>query len=732
MNTRLSKTAKNLFQINTNFKPKLTNMMKASTNLFENFSPLFTQTMSFSDKEESINNKQPSNNEQKLVNRNMRTFYNLSPYKTYDKKIMNKSLYFYQTQKKFKHYKDELLSPSNPPIIEDKIKLASYYKISGAKKKYKNPEEKRDKYFLFEKYNIKTERNNLLQLPKFTHSLEKNVDLRIVTSYFENSKKAEKVIDRNKQLVHRVNEISNFFLIKKYLQNIENNQKKISLCKQMPKIHIKTKKQPKLKKESLFEKKIKPENKSSNKKLTPADLQENLNSLKKINLLGIVKMKHFKKIALNELIENKDPNEEIIPTTMENTTSNNTKETKIQSYKRNSILRKSQKMTKEDSESQQKRFDNLLNKRSDRHYLVLNISKLSPAYKPCSRVSFSTSIYSNKVYMFGGLYSIISNDLWKYDIEKNKWAQITYKQNDEPCPRHNHTSVIVNDNLFIFGGEGPKDKPIEDLVVFNIPTEKLYFPTIQKKKNIKQRKGHICVGTNSCFLIQGGMDLRTLEIDNTAFIYNIPGCFWHKLEIVGVELPKLVYHCAAMVNNYAHESIGSYSFYYPPKDLQQSKIKKVIYDGVYIFGGVNDKKNFVNDIYIIKIGQKPCVGIRPKIRGIPPEPRINAQMTFIEDYSFLIIHGGTKINQYFCDDLVVLNLENLNWLRAIKNEDSSFGSLLPRSEHQIFFSHEKLYIFGGLGNESLLAMNFETVEFGITGFYDSITYNNDSNDNDNE
>ena len=723
MNNKIDKIAQNLFQINTSFRPKLANMMKASTNLFENFSPLFTQTMCFPEKEETHSSKPSFNFEPKNKNRNMRTFYNLTPYKTYDKNIMYKSFYNYHTQKKLKNYKDELLSPTNPPIIEDKIKLASYYKISGTKKKYRNTEEKRDKYFLFEKYNIKTDRNNIF--PKFGHSYDKNVNFRIVTSYFENSQKAEKCIDVNKQLVHRVNEISNFFLVKKYLQNIENNQKKYILCKQMPKIHIKTKKQPKIKKDAIFEKKLRSENKLTNKKLTQADLEENLNSLKKINLLGIVKMKHFRKIGSNELIENKDPNEDIIiPNDIEENKEN-------KSTKRSSILKNYSKKNKEDTESQQKRFDNLLNKRSDRHYLILNISKISPAYKPCSRVNFSLSFYSNKIFMFGGLFSIISNELWKYDIIKNKWSQIKYKNNEIPCPRHSHTSVIINDNLFLFGGEGPKDKYVEDLVIFNIPTEKFYFPTIHKKKNIKLRKGHICIGTNSCFLIQGGIDLRTNEIDNTAFIYNIPGNFWHKLEIIGIELPKLVYHCASMVNNYKNESIGSYTFYYPPKDLQQSKIKKVIYDGVYIFGGINDKKNFVNELYIIKIGQKPCVGIRPKIHGIPPEPRINAKMVFIEEYSFLIIHGGTKANQYFCDDLVVLNLENLNWLRPIKTEEKSFGTLTARSEHQMFFCHDKLYIFGGIGNESLLSMNFETVDFGVTGFYDNVSYN-DSNENDND
>ena len=87
--------------------------------------------------------------------------------------------------------------------------------------------------------------------------------------------------------------------------------------------------------------------------------------------------------------------------------------------------------------------------------------------------------------------------------------------------------------MFIYGGESPKENISEDLIAYNIILNKFYYPKIQRKKKINQRKGHIMVGTNQTFLIQGGMDIRTLVVENSAFIYNIIDNYWEKLEYIG-------------------------------------------------------------------------------------------------------------------------------------------------------------------------------------------------------
>ncbi len=687
-----------LFTINSNYNTaEINKVIKSSTNLFSHISPLFTQTMtSFrNDKNKFFTSNTNSKSKKNLEMRNNNALDIFSKPKTltYFNPIKTKSL---KTQTNF-NKKPFLLSPNNPPTIKDRIKLTSYYKISGSNKHYKSPEEKEFKNNLFEKYKIKIHKPNDYD-NNFPTINDNNLHLKINKQYFKNSYKANKTIDINRQLVHRVNEMTNFFLIKKYFQKIENNQRNRYFIKKMPKVQIKSKaKKNGFKKDNEMEEENSQKDIKKNKKLRNSELFQN----KKLNLLGAIKFSRFRKFAYNGLIEFQCEEEDDELNLM------------------NSTKSKSQNKKAENSSTKNMtNFPTLHKNKIEKHFLSLKISKLSQAFKPCSRMDFSISKIGNKIYIYGGVCSKIYNELWMYNIDKNKWTQIHISEKDDPSPRKGHTSIIIKDTLFIYGGEIPKERPYEDLITYNLLTNKIHYPKIAPKKKINQRIGHILVGTNQTFLIQGGMDSRTHTIENSAFFYNIFGNYWQRLECIGQKLPYRMHHCAVMVNYYAKCSSAPYSFYFPPDDYQEGSVRKIRHEGVYIFGGMNEKKNYTNDVYIIKIGHKPCVNIKPKIAGPPPEPRIKAKMDFIDNFYFLIIHGGIKTNQNFCGDIVVLNLENYNWIKPIIG-DSDGESLTARIEHQIFVHGEKLYIFGGLGDESILSMSFEVVEFEVTGFFDN-------------
>ena len=711
---------KSLFTMYSNYNTlEINKMMKSTTNLFSHLSPLFTKTMTSFEKEKNklILENHNSKSKKNLILRNYLPSFETNISKYQKSNIFNSKQL--KTQINFKkHIPDTvnqfLLGPNNPPSIKDKIKLTSYYKSGYKKSSYKSPEEKVDKNNLFEKYNInKNEyKHKINYTPNFPQITDNNLHLKITKPYFKNTIKANKTIDINKQLVHRVNEMTNFFLLKKYYQQIEKNQRNIYFIKKMPKIQIKSKtKKVGYKKENNFQKGDENDNNENNKKHKKPKGVDYLQQ-KNINYLGAIKFDRFRKFAYNGLIESQCE-EDDDDFNMFNL-NKNTKANKKVSFNTDK---------KSDDNENKNRLEKLIKKKFEKHYLSLNISKLSVAFKPSSRIDFSISKLDNKIYLYGGVSSKIYNELWVYNIDKNKWAQITISEKDDPTARKGHTSVLIKDMLFIYGGEIPKERPYEDLITYNITTNKFYYPKIPLKKKINQRIGHICVGTNQTFLIQGGMDARTHTIENSAFFYNIFGNYWQRLDCIGQPLPYSIYHCAVMVNYYSKSSSGPYSFYFPPDDFQEGQTRKIRYEGIYIFGGINDKKNYTNDIHIIKIGHRPCVNIKPKIAGIPPEPRIKAKMAFLDNYYFIIIHGGIKANQHFCNDITVLNLENYNWIRPIISDENNEGkNLIARTEHQIFFHGEKLYIFGGLGEENILSMNFEVVEFEVTGFYDTFMH----------
>jgi len=74
-------------------------------------------------------------------------------------------------------------------------------------------------------------------------------------------------------------------------------------------------------------------------------------------------------------------------------------------------------------------------------------------FKPPPLTNHSLSVYKNKIYVFGGVYNNekISNDLWCFDALISKWIQVTTTGNTPP-PVNEHASCIVNDKLFVYGG----------------------------------------------------------------------------------------------------------------------------------------------------------------------------------------------------------------------------------------------------------------------------------------
>ena len=103
------------------------------------------------------------------------------------------------------------------------------------------------------------------------------------------------------------------------------------------------------------------------------------------------------------------------------------------------------------------------------------IVKKINGFKPNSRVDFSITKFGNKIYLFGGVSSKIYNELWTYNIDTNKWDKIIYDEKEKPIPRKGHTSVIIKNTIFIFGGESPKDATYEDLVTYNIILIQFYY-----------------------------------------------------------------------------------------------------------------------------------------------------------------------------------------------------------------------------------------------------------------
>ena len=333
-------------------------------------------------------------------------------------------------------------------------------------------------------------------------------------------------------------------------------------------------------------------------------------------------------------------------------------------------------------------------------------------------MDFSLNKYENKVYLFGGINSNYLNDIWEYNLLNNKWKKITFDKNINftlPNPRYEHSSVIINKYLVIYGGLTLNLNGEEEIILFDLENYIFSYPKIKNKFEFPIRKNHICISTTNQMLIQGGMIIKNNEIQNSGFIFDITKNYYSKLETKGIKLPYLINHSAVMVNNFQKYSNKPFSFYKIPINITSNITNKIQIEGIYIFGGLNKEKILKNDIYIISIGKKPCHVISPIIAGLPPEPRMNCKMEFILDYDFIIIHGGIGKNDFIYWDIMILNTECFNWIKPIFDIED-FKELESRTGHGLFFYQGKIYILGGRNEDQFLNMDFEIVQFEVTGF----------------
>lgn len=99
---------------------------------------------------------------------------------------------------------------------------------------------------------------------------------------------------------------------------------------------------------------------------------------------------------------------------------------------------------------------------------------------PCPRNGHSACIFNNCMYIFGGRNNDNKklNDIWKYEILKQEWTQISMENRDEdptwsvPLERSGHSCDVYGQYMVVFGGFYDLTKELNDLYLFDFVTER--------------------------------------------------------------------------------------------------------------------------------------------------------------------------------------------------------------------------------------------------------------------
>ena len=379
---------------------------------------------------------------------------------------------------------------------------------------------------------------------------------------------------------------------------------------------------------------------------------------------------------------------------------------------------------------------------------------------PNSRVQATFTKYYNQIYLFGGLSTSILTDVWTFDINTLKWKKLIINQINYN-PKYGHTANLFNDCLFLFGGNINVSKiksPLEDIMIFNLANKQLKiqnFKNEQGKYNknyfrIPHRRNHISeiVGWN--MVVHGGIDIEkeySNKNDDTYFfpdpsnnikdnnnvlcdfmMLDLNSLKWVQLNDIRYKVRKKsktelrrAYHCSCLVLNndnvlkgpklniYYSEFTRDHNSILSPNDPNKNKhVFDPKFEGIYIFGGLDQNLQPTNSIYILHIFKNPLVLFEPNVKGTPPSPRFSSTINYYRSLNYIVLYGGKNLNKVF-NDLFILDIMNFTWISV-----QLFGSINEeRAEHCCEIFQDKLFIFGGCNETNFLNAKVFIIELDL-------------------
>ena len=124
---------------------------------------------------------------------------------------------------------------------------------------------------------------------------------------------------------------------------------------------------------------------------------------------------------------------------------------------------------------------------------------------------------------------------------------------------------------------------------------------------------------------------------------------------------------------------------------------------------MDNERNINNEVRVLKFSKKILEWVVLSIDGVAPSPRLSSCMNFFEELNILIINGGkNELNSIFYNDIFVLDLELLNWIKVGVVENLP----LERAEHCSSIIGNKLYIFGGVKEKKFLGSDLYVLNIG--------------------
>eukprot|EP01132_Coremiostelium_polycephalum_P005274 gene5274-6567_t len=285
---------------------------------------------------------------------------------------------------------------------------------------------------------------------------------------------------------------------------------------------------------------------------------------------------------------------------------------------------------------------------------------------PSIRLCPSSVIHNDNLFIFGGdngfkneminLIGDVKNDLWCYNFKRNEWYEVMLL--DDSPNLTEHSSIIYDGKMIIFGGStGVPPSYSKETYIVDLEKKRInLFQTMGDKPS--PRSAHVAVLFKDSMYIFGGWN--STETYGDFYKLNLLTGNWSTVEQHGdIPFPRRA-HCGVLFN-----------------------------EELYIFGGYDNRKdpNSFNILY--KFSFKTNHWKIIECNGDIPSGRSRASM--IEYNSKIYLIGGWNRHDYFAD-IYKFDIENSTWKKIDSNLDKIVVSL---GQNSVFVHNSRIGIFGG-------------------------------------
>jgi len=304
-------------------------------------------------------------------------------------------------------------------------------------------------------------------------------------------------------------------------------------------------------------------------------------------------------------------------------------------------------------------------------------------YFPLPRQGHASALFGDTLFVFGGRTKGENrtrkylNDTWIYSFEESMWEKVEH-QGDPISERWNHTAVLHDDNVWIFGGQTNGDKYCGDLYCFNL-TKRHWRKVTPQGKTPSARHGHECIVYLNYMVLFGGRDgYRPEHFANDFWVFDFQTESWNSIEIANSPSGRY-YHNLVLHNHTTLYMFGGYTWdghehYY--NDLYSLYLPHVLES--------RDGNSLQND----KISWNS-----EKSSGDSPRPRNRVGLASLDN--LLVIHGGNNFDGHkdsFFDDIHVFHTESKTWDKATLTKDEPARA---RGHHTCHVRGNVIIFFGG-------------------------------------